>query len=105
MSAGEVLHPRKTHYSTTNCTNFHEWGAASPQILLAGFIRVHAGYFVVQGHLGRMGARRGFGKIMDGKIMDGKIIFLGIRLRASRLRRSIQASSSPAPFFSRASGV
>jgi hypothetical protein len=32
------------HFSTTNCTIFHEWGAASPEILLAGFIRVHSVY-------------------------------------------------------------
>jgi len=44
MSAGNVLLPREKHYSTTNCSNFHEWEAASTQILLAGFIRVHSGY-------------------------------------------------------------
>jgi len=44
MSAGEVLRPREIHYSTTNCLNFHEWETASPQILLAGFIRVHSDY-------------------------------------------------------------
>jgi hypothetical protein len=44
MSAGEVLRPREIHYSTTNGSNFHEWEAASPQILLAGFIRVHSDY-------------------------------------------------------------
>jgi hypothetical protein len=31
-------------FSTTNGTNFHEWGAASLEILLARFIRVHSDY-------------------------------------------------------------
>jgi hypothetical protein len=29
---------------TTNSTNLHEWGAASPENFLAGIIRVHACY-------------------------------------------------------------
>jgi hypothetical protein len=33
-----------THFSTTNGSNFHEWEAASPEILLVGFIRVYSGY-------------------------------------------------------------
>jgi hypothetical protein len=28
--------------STTNGTNIHEWGAAAPEILLVGIIRVHS---------------------------------------------------------------
>jgi hypothetical protein len=36
MTKGDLL--------TTNRTNFHEWGAASPENLLVGFIRVHSGY-------------------------------------------------------------
>jgi hypothetical protein len=32
------------HFSTTNCSNYHKWEAASPQIFLAGIIRVHWGY-------------------------------------------------------------
>jgi hypothetical protein len=32
------------HFSTSNCTNFHEWKAASLEILLARIIRVHSGY-------------------------------------------------------------
>jgi hypothetical protein len=40
----EVHRPRETHFSTTNCSNFHEWEAASPEILLARIIRVHSGY-------------------------------------------------------------
>jgi len=30
--------------STTNKTNFHEWGAASPGNFIVGFIRVHSFY-------------------------------------------------------------
>jgi hypothetical protein len=30
--------------STTNKTNFHEWGAASPGNFILGFIRVHSFY-------------------------------------------------------------
>jgi hypothetical protein len=30
--------------STTNGTNIHEWGAASPENFLAGIIRVHSRY-------------------------------------------------------------
>jgi len=44
MSAGEVLRPRETRYSTTNCSNFHEWKEASLEILLARIIRVNSGY-------------------------------------------------------------
>ena len=33
-----------THFSTTNGSNFHERGAASPENLLVDFIRVHSGY-------------------------------------------------------------
>jgi hypothetical protein len=29
-------------YLTTNSTNFHEWGAASPENFIIGFIRVHS---------------------------------------------------------------
>jgi hypothetical protein len=29
---------------TTNITNFHEWGAASPENFIIGFIRVHSFY-------------------------------------------------------------
>jgi hypothetical protein len=31
-------------YLTTNSTNFHEWGAASPENFIIGFIRVHSFY-------------------------------------------------------------
>jgi membrane-associated phospholipid phosphatase len=31
-------------FSTTNGSNFHEWEAALPEILLVGFIRVYSGY-------------------------------------------------------------
>ena len=34
----------RAHFSTTNGSNFNKWGAASPQIFLAGIIRVHWGY-------------------------------------------------------------
>jgi len=44
MSAGGVRRPRMVRFSTTNGSNFHEWGAASLEILLAGFIRVHSDY-------------------------------------------------------------
>jgi hypothetical protein len=94
MSAGEVLHPRKTHYSTTNCTNFHEWGAASPQILLAGFIRVHAGYLWFKDI--RAGWAHGGG---FAKSWTAKSFFLGIRLRASRLRRDIGGIVLACPIF------
>jgi len=29
-------------FSTTNCSNFHEWETAAPENLLVGFIRVHS---------------------------------------------------------------
>jgi len=29
------------NFLTTNSTNFHEWGAASPENFIIGFIRVH----------------------------------------------------------------
>jgi hypothetical protein len=32
------------HFSTTNGSNFHEYGAASPRIFLVGFIRGDSGY-------------------------------------------------------------
>jgi hypothetical protein len=32
------------HFSTTNGSIFHEWKAASLEILLARIIRVHSGY-------------------------------------------------------------
>ncbi len=40
----EVNRPRGTHFSTANGSNFHEWEAALPEILLVGFIRVHSGF-------------------------------------------------------------
>jgi hypothetical protein len=33
---------RMTHFSTTNFTIFHEWEAASTEILLVGLARVHS---------------------------------------------------------------
>ena len=41
---GRVHCPRMTHFSTTNCSIFYEWGTGLPEILLIGFIRVHSGY-------------------------------------------------------------
>jgi hypothetical protein len=32
------------NFLTTNSTNFHEWGAASPENFIIGFIRVHSFY-------------------------------------------------------------
>jgi len=31
------------NFLTTNSTNFHEWGAASPENFIVGFIRVYSG--------------------------------------------------------------
>jgi hypothetical protein len=47
LRAGRVSGRASSSYcafSTTNGSNFHEWGAASPEILLVGFIRVYSGY-------------------------------------------------------------
>jgi hypothetical protein len=47
-----------THFSTTNGSNFHEWEAASPEILLVGFIRVYSGYSWFKNIWAGWGARR-----------------------------------------------
>jgi hypothetical protein len=48
-----------THFSTTNGSNFHEWEAASPEILLVGFIRVYSGYSWFKNIWAGWGGRRG----------------------------------------------
>ena len=53
------LRPRIVHFSTTNCSNFHEWEAASLEILLVGFIRVYSGYSWFKDIRARWGGRRG----------------------------------------------
>ena len=50
--------PRETHFSTTNGSNFHERGAASPENLLVDFIRVHSGYSWFKDIRAGWGARR-----------------------------------------------
>jgi hypothetical protein len=41
MSTRQLLTPQMVSLSTNN-TDFHEWGAASPQILLVGIIRAYS---------------------------------------------------------------